>query len=344
MPEPLKLGLIGCGKIGQKHLQALVHQKEFVLMATADTDIARAEAAAVAFDAEAYASAEDMLSHAELQAVIIATPSGIHKEMALLALEHECNVLIEKPLTLNYHDARQVLNRAQAKDLRVSVTQFNRLLPSVSRMLEAVTQDRLGRIINGGISVRWARPQSYYDEAPWRGTRIMDGGVLFNQAIHALDVLLQAMGPVEEVFAHAETLTHQIEAEDTVAGTMRFVSGALASIAATTSVPNTNLEERITLIGEEGVVVIGPSTSEIEVWRVGDDDEQAVQRELADLPARPSWKSHGDALLDFAHAIRQHTDPELSGQSAIMSVAVVQALMLSASLHRPVRLEEVTSS
>lgn len=344
MPEPLKLGLIGCGKIGQKHLQALVHQKELALVATADTELDRAEAASVAFDAEAYVSAKDMLARAEPDAVIIATPSGTHKDLALLALDHGCHVLVEKPLTLNYLDAREVLNHAQAKDLRVAVTQFNRLLPSVSRMLEAVKEGRLGRLINGGVSVRWARPQSYYDEAPWRGTRAIDGGVLFNQAIHALDVLLQAMGPVDEVFAHAETLTHEIEAEDTVAGTIRFVSGALASIAATTSVPNTNLEERITLIGSEGVVVIGPSTGEIEVWRVEDDDESAVQRELAELPARPSWKSHGDALLDFAHAIRQHTDPELSGQSAIMSVAVVEALTRSALEHRPVRLKEVMTS
>ncbi len=344
MPEPLKLGLIGCGKIGQKHLQALVHQKDFVLMATADTELERAQAASVAFDAEAYSSALDMLNHETLQAVIIATPSGTHKDLALLSLDHACHVLIEKPLTLNYRDAREVLNHAQAKDLRVSVTQFNRLLPSVSRMLQVVAEDGLGRIINGGISVRWARPQSYYDEAPWRGTRSMDGGVLFNQAIHALDVLLQAMGPVEEVFSYAATMTHQIEAEDTVAGTMRFVSGALASIVATTSVPNTNLEERITLVGDEGVVVIGPSAAEIEVWRVGDEDEQAVQRELAELPARPSWRSHGDALVDFAHAIRQHTDPELSGQSAIMSVAVVEALIRSALERRPVRLDEVTSS
>ncbi len=338
---PLKMGLIGCGKIGQKHLQALVHQKHFALMATADTDLSRAEAAAVAFDANAFSGVEQMLDGVELDAVIVATPSGLHKPMALAALNHNCHVLIEKPMTLCYADAIDILSVAETKERVVSVTQFNRLLPAVSRMLQAVDQGRLGNLVNGGISVRWARPQSYYDEASWRGTRAIDGGVLFNQAIHALDVLLQAMGPVTEVFAHATTLTHQIEAEDTVAGSLRFASGALASLAATTSVPHTNLEERITLVGDEGVVVIGPTINRIQVWRLDGDDEDEVRRELAEMPARAGWQSHADALVDFSEAIRQHRQPKLSGESAVMSVAVVEALTKSALEHRPVLLSEV---
>lgn len=338
---PLKLGLIGCGKIGQKHLQALVHQKDFSLVATMDTDISRAEAAAVAFDAEAFDSASMMLTRGTLDAVVIATPSGAHKEMALQALEEGCHVLIEKPMTLCYQDAREILECARMYERKVSVTQFNRLLPAVSWMLQAVQEGRLGKLVNGGISVRWARPQSYYDEAPWRGTRAMDGGVLFNQAIHALDVLLQAMGPVEEVFAHAGTLSHHIEAEDTVAGTLRFVSGALASVAATTSVPVANLEERITVVGDGGVVVIGPTTNQIQVWRVDGEDEDEVRRDLSEMPARPGWQSHADALVDFAQAIRENRTPVLSGETAATSVAVVEALTRSALEHRPVPLQEV---
>jgi UDP-N-acetyl-2-amino-2-deoxyglucuronate dehydrogenase len=338
---PLKLGLIGCGKIGQKHLQALVHQKDFFLVATMDTDMSRAEAAAVAFDAEAFNSASAMLARGALDAVIIATPSGSHKEMALQALEQGCHVLIEKPMTLCYQDAREILDQAAIKERLVAVTQFNRLLPAVSWMLQAVQEGRLGRLVNGGISVRWARPQSYYDEAPWRGTRAMDGGVLFNQAIHALDVLLQAMGPVEEVFADAGTLTHHIESEDTVAGTLRFVSGALASVAATTCVPMANLEERITVVGDGGVVVIGPTTNQIQVWRIDGEDEDEVRRDLSEMPARPGWQSHADALADFAQAIREKRTPVLSGESAVASVAVVEALVRSSLEHRPVTLREV---
>lgn len=169
----------------------------------------------------------------------------------------------------------------------------------------------------------------------------MDGGVLFNQAIHALDVLLQAMGPVEEVFADAGTLTHHIESEDTVAGTLRFVSGALASVAATTCVPMANLEERITVVGDGGVVVIGPTTNQIQVWRIDGEDEDEVRRDLSEMPARPGWQSHADALADFAQAIREKRTPVLSGESAVASVAVVEALVRSSLEHRPVTLREV---
>ncbi|WP_430626448.1 Gfo/Idh/MocA family protein [Sulfobacillus thermotolerans] len=226
----------------------------------------------------------------------------------------------------------------------VVVTQFNRMLPTVSKLLAAHQEGRLGRVVNGGVAVRWARPQSYYDEAPWRGTFAMDGGVLFNQAIHALDVLLQVMGPVDEVFAHTATLTHAIEAEDTVAGSLRFVSGALASVVATTCVPQTNLEERITVVGDQGVVMIGPTVQQIATWRVGTDDEAAVRQAILDLPSRPSWQSHHDALQDFAEAIVRQTPARLDAATALPSIQVIEGLMRSGREGRVVKMDEIARS
>lgn len=338
----VRLALVGCGKIGQKHLQALVHQKTAELVATVDPELDRAVAAAVAFDADAYDTLEAMVQATEVDAVILATPSGTHRELAQKALAHGLHVMVEKPLALSLRDAETIVQAGLDAQRVVTVTHFNRLLPSVSTALDAYHDGRLGRLLEGGVAVRWARPQSYYDAAGWRGTRAMDGGVLYNQAIHALDILLQFMGPAREVFAYADTLTHDIETEDTVGAVIRFASGAIATVNATTCVPETNLEERVSVVGEKGAVVIGPTAQTLATWRVQGDDEDQVRGRVAGLPARAGWQSHLDALEDFSHAILGNRPPLLEAKTALPVLAVIEAMMRSVDDHRPVPVQEVT--
>ena len=336
----LKVALVGCGKIGQKHLQALIHSQSAQLIATVDTDGEKAAAAAVAFDAASYITLEDLVRHETPDALIVATPSGTHRALTQYALEQGLHVMVEKPMALEVRDAVAMVDMAAKHGRILTVTQFNRLLPTVSLARDVYHSGRLGRLIEGGISVRWARPQSYYDAAWWRGTRDMDGGVLFNQAIHALDVLLQFSGPVVEVFAFSGTQTHQIEAEDTVAAVMHTADGAFLTVNATTSVADTNLEERIVLVGDEGSIVIGPSVQQLEFWRVPGDDEEGVKREISQAPARSGWQSHAEALSDFVRAIRGTAPSALSAASAIHVIEVIEAMMRSAAEHRPIRLAE----
>ncbi len=338
----LQVALIGCGKIGQKHLQALVHSKTVDLVATVDTDAEKAAAAAVAFDAAHYSDLESLAQHhPQLDGVIIATPSGTHRPLTEQALSHDWHVLVEKPMALSARDAQAMVETAAKRGRTLTVTQFNRLLPTVSLAMETFRQGRIGRLVEGGISVRWARPQSYYDAAPWRGTRAMDGGVLFNQAIHALDVLLQFSGPIAEVFAYAGTLTHHIEAEDTVAAALRAANGALLTINATTSVAETNLEERIVLVGDNGSMVLGPTVQQVEFWRVPEDDEDDVKQDVNQAPARSGWQSHADALMDFEQAIKTGRPSRLTGESAVHVIEVIEAIMRSAEEGQPVSLRSV---
>lgn len=339
----VRVGMIGCGKIGQKHLQALAHLPDLALVATADPDLARAEAAAVPFDAKAYASPTAMVTSGSLDAVIVATPSGLHPELAMMAMEQGLDVLVEKPLALSWGEAKALTQFADDAGLILAVTHFNRMLPAVRRVLTAVREGKLGRLLSGGVAVRWSRPQAYYDEAPWRGTRAMDGGILFNQAIHALDLAVQVFGAAEEAFAFLGTLTHAIEAEDVVAGAIRFESGALCSVAVTTSVPETNLEERLTLIGSDGVAILGPQIAHLQTLQ-GTDGEEAdtqVLRELEAEPPLPTWKSHWNALQDFAMAVQNRTEPVLSAASTLQVLALVEAMTRSGLEGRPVPLREI---
>lgn len=342
--SPLKLALVGCGKIGQKHLQALVHLDEAALVATVDPNLEQAQAAAVAFDAAAFSDLKTALDEVELDAAIVATPSGLHPELTQLALEHGLHVLVEKPLALSYREGRTLVDLAAQAGRVLAVTHFNRLLPSVARLLAACRDGRLGRPLTAEVTVAWNRPQSYYEEASWRGTRAMDGGILFNQAIHAMDVLVQAVGPAAEAQAWSDTFNHAIETEDALVGTVRFQSGALATVLATTSVARANLEERIVVIGEAGAAAVGPTASQLLYWRVEGEDEEAVRSAVASAPSRTGWQSHWEALQDFVGAIRRGEPANLSGESALPALALVEALTRSAREGRRVSLEEVQAS
>lgn len=336
----IRTGLVGCGKISQKHLLALVHQDNLDLMATADTNLERAEAAAVAFDAEPFESLETMLAKTELDALIIATPSGLHRSQAEYAMRRKIHVLVEKPLALNYNDAQDMVRMAKNYQVILGVTQFNRLLPSVVLALDLHRNNGWGKLLQGGVDVRWSRPQAYYEDAEWRGTRQMDGGILWNQAIHAIDLLVQFFGPADQVFAHSATLTHAIQTEDTVTASVRFETGALATINATTSVPLKNLEERMTVIGEKGAFVLGPSMMEIQGWLQEEKDLDEVRMDLSQLPSRAGWQSHKEALDDFAGAIRRNTKPALSADTTLDTIVLLEALTKSMLDNRPVRTAE----
>lgn len=338
----VRLGLIGCGAIGQKHLQALAHLDGAELTATVDEDLERAEAAAVPFDATAFSDTTALYQSGLVDAVIIATPSGLHPDQAMEAMEQGLDVLVEKPLALSYHDALSLARFADDAGVLLSVTHFNRMLPGPSALLKACQEGRLGRLLSGGVAVRWARPQAYYAEAPWRGTRAMDGGMLFNQAIHALDLLVQVFGPAREVFCYSDTKTHEIESEDVVAGTVCFESGAVATVNVTTSVPEKNLEERITVVGDAGAAVLGPQNSALQLLRTGDEAEDAhVIRDLAQADPWPSWRSHWNALLDFVAGVETRTPPALAAVSTLDVLALVEALTRSGQAGRPIALEEL---
>jgi UDP-N-acetyl-2-amino-2-deoxyglucuronate dehydrogenase len=338
----VRLGLIGCGAIGQRHLQALKHLEGVELTATVDAEFERAQAAAVAFDATPMATTEDLYRSGLVEAVIIATPSGLHPDLAMGAMEQGLDVLVEKPLALSYGEAVELTRFAADAGVVLAVTHFNRMLPGPAAVAAAISEGRMGRLLSGGVDVRWARPQAYYDEAPWRGTRGMDGGVLFNQAIHALDLLVDFFGPARDAFAYGDTQTHHIEAEDVVTGSIRFESGALATVNVTTSVPEKNLEERVTVVGEEGVAVLGPQNSSLQALRtMNPEADQDVLKALNGADPWPSWRSHYNALLDFLASVETRNPPALASGSTLDVLALVEALTRSAASGRPVAVQEL---
>src|SRR6184192_755484 len=163
-------------------------------------------------------------------------------EHVIALTKYGCNIIVEKPMALTLDDADAMIRACDGVGVRLFVVKQNRFNVPVVKLREALEQGRFGRLVLGTVRVRWCRTQAYYDQDPWRGTWALDGGVLSNQASHHVDLLKWMMGEVDSVFAKSTTALVKIEAEDTAVVVLRFRSGALGVIEATTAARPTDLE------------------------------------------------------------------------------------------------------
>ena len=340
----MNFAIVGCGKIVRKHVHALRHlsAEEARLVAVCDRSVARADSVAQQTGARSYTNFARMLASPDIDVVSILTPSGQHAEQALAAIEAGKHVVIEKPISLRIADGERVLRRAAAAGRRVFVVKQNRFNPAVSRLRRELDTGSFGRPVLGTIRVRWRRDQSYYDADPWRGTRLQDGGVLANQAIHHIDLLQWCMGPVESVHACVATRLVDIEVEDTAAATLRFSSGALGIIEATTATRPADLEGSLSILGQRGTVIIGGfSADRAQVWKFSgrsEADEAAVIAML-DTPPPTYVSPHYQFLKNVVLAVREGRPAMVDGAEAMKSLRLVHALYESAETGREVRLQ-----
>src|SRR5690348_6133176 len=271
----IRFALVGCGRISRNHLEAIKHHQEHAeLCAVCDIDeqaLAQAKAASGAFG---FGSLAQMLADAKPDAVILATPSGLHCEQAIQAAAAGSHVVTEKPMATRWHDGKRMVSACDAAGVRLFVVKQNRRNPTLQMLKRAVDKKRFGPIFMVTVNVFWSRPQSYYDSAKWRGTWEFDGGALMNQASHYVDLLDWLIGPVESVQAYTATLGRDIQVEDTAVMSLRWRSGALGSLNATMLTYPKNYEGSITIIGERGTVRVGGvAVNEIEHWQFDAPDE-----------------------------------------------------------------------
>lgn len=336
----LGFGLIGCGKIAPKHAQALAEVAGARLAAVCDTVPGRAAEFAAQYGGRPYIRVDEMLADPEVHVVAIATPSGLHAPLAVQAARAGKHLLVEKPLALTLADCQTVVQAAQQAGVKLAVVHPNRFLPTVAALQQAAASGAFGKLTHGAATVRWFRPQEYYSGAPWRGTLAMDGGVLFNQAIHNIDLLQWLLGPVESVQGTVATQLRQIEAEDLGAAVVRFRSGAIGMIEASATVYPENLEETLAIFGAEGTVVLGGRTigGGVRAWRFGAGGPAAPA-----APAVPGHWGHRAAIADLVEAIATGREPAVTGEEAAKAVAVILAIYESARTGQavpPGRLEE----
>ena len=344
----MKYALIGCGRIAVNHVKA-VNNNNLEFVAACDTvpeniDILFGKQEPVNKDGIArYTDYKQMIAeHPDIELISIATPSGIHAEIALYCIDHGINVIIEKPMAMNIADADEIIRRSEEKGVVVSACHQNRFNVAVQKMRKALEAGRFGTISHGSIHVRWNRNKAYYDQAPWRGTWQDDGGCLMNQCIHGIDLLRWMMGgEAESVYGVTrQQFHHYLEAEDVGMAVVTFKNGAVATIEGTTNVYPKNLEETLYLFGEKGTVKIGgTSTNNIDVWDFSDESEEDLaNKELKEATSNVYGNGHTSLFADVMDSITNHHKPYVDAVAGRNALEMILAIYKSMKTGQPVKL------
>lgn len=255
----VNIAMIGCGRISQKHFDAIksLNANGVALRSVSDLEKSKCEKFTIDGSIKSSSNFTDtgFLNDADL--AVILTESGNHYRDAKIALEHGLDVLIEKPVTLKLQDAYELKDIAQKRNRKVYVVKQNRFNLPIIAAKKFIDDGFLGKPQIASVQVRWCRPQEYYDLAAWRGTWHLDGGVIANQASHHIDLLRWFMGPVKSVQAIDRRFGVNIETEDTVVAIIEFISGAIATLEATTSTRPRNIEGSFSVQGSKGAFEVG---------------------------------------------------------------------------------------
>lgn len=327
----IRIGVVGCGRIAKNHFGSIQeHKDNFDLVAVCDTD-ADARRPYESDVVCGYASMAQMLASEVLDVVALCTPSGLHAEQAELAAAHKVHVVTEKPMATRMADGIRMVKACDDANVRLFVVKQNRRNATLQCLKRAVSEKRFGKIHLVSINVFWTRPQSYYDQAKWRGTWEFDGGAFMNQASHYVDLLDWLIGPVDKVQAMMST-THDIEVEDTGVLNVRWRSGALGSMSVTMLTYPNNLEGSITILGEKGTVRIGGlAVNEIQEWQFSDSAPYD-----ADV-AKASYET--TSVYGFGHPLYYHNvvetlrgqaESETDGREGLKSLELLVAAYMSA--------------
>lgn len=328
----LNFAIIGCGRISKNHIEALINNaEECNLVALCDIIEGKAIIRKTQYEnnikegnVKIYTDYIQMLNNEKIDVVSICTESGYHAKHAIDCLNYGKHVLIEKPMALSIEDANKINSVAKDKELKVGVCHQNRFNPPIQKLRRAVEEGRFGKIINGTARILWTREQDYYNQAPWRGTRALDGGTLMNQCIHNIDLLQWMMGSeVERVNSERGTFLRNIEMEDFGAILIRFKSGAIGIVEGSACVYPKNLEETLSIFGEKGTVVIGGlAVNKIQTWKFADEKDYDRQDECVDID-NVYGKGHTPLYKDFIDSVINNRVPYISGEEGKKALEII---------------------
>ncbi|APW61956.1 Gfo/Idh/MocA family protein [Paludisphaera borealis] len=358
----VRTALVGCGKVGGIHAQALANLSESEFVAVCDSDRGRAEAFAARYGVAPFTDVAAMIEESRPQAILIGTPHPLHAAPAVVAARAGVHVLVEKPLAASLEDCDAMLAAAREGGVKLGVISQRRWYEPVRRMKQAVAEGKIGRPAIGVFTMYSWRDQAYYQSDPWRGRWDAEGGgVLMNQSPHMLDLLTWLMDDeVEEVCGFAANVNHPyVEVEDTAVAVLMFRRGGLGSIVSSLA-QKPGIHAKIHLHGDSGAS-IGVETDRgatfiagvtpiaepplNDLWTVpGEEDRLAAfqaedRARFASLDAVTHY--HQLQIHDFLDAILSDRPPAVTGEAGRRVVALVQAIYQSSRERRLIKMTDV---
>lgn len=342
----IRYALIGCGRIAPNHLpSALGCGMEVVALCDINPqaiDVLLEGLNLSELHVKRYSDYQRMLDCETLDMVAIATDSGSHAGIVKECLSRGIAVLVEKPMALSLADADEMLALSEKHNVLFGVCQQNRFNDASLLVKKALDCGGFGKLSHVSVQVRWWRDADYYAQDSWRGTWEKDGGALMNQCIHGLDLMRWFGG--SEITSVSATLANRyhpyLEVEDVGIGFVQFSHGAIGSFEGTTNLYKKNLEERITVIGENGTAVLGGECAQqIEVWEFSDPAIEAMRDEVGiSIQSSVYGSSHSRVYADFAHALLCGGQPTVDGRCGRDALELVLAAYKSHVQKMPVSL------
>lgn len=256
--DKVKFAIVGCGRIAERHADQIRQQAE--LTAVCDIDPQRADHFGGKFGTRAFYNIDDMLkSEPSIEVLSVCTPNGLHAEHSIKAFRKGLHVLCEKPMAISVFDCGEMIKEAERANKRLFIVKQNRYNPPVQAIKIALDENRLGKITSIQLNCFWNRNSEYYSQSNWKGTKKLDGGTLFTQFSHFIDLLYWLFGDVRSVQAITKNHLHEniIEFEDTGVVILEFFNGIIGTINYNVNSFAKNMEGSLTIFGESGTVKVG---------------------------------------------------------------------------------------
>lgn len=347
MEEPLRVGLVGCGGMGNEHLKIIARMPEASLVGVCDERESRTRRMSDAHGVPCWLDYEEFLDAAQPQAVHICSPSGLHAPQGIAAAERGIHVLCEKPLDIDLVKVDRLIAACDRHDVRLGCIFQRRMSRGAQIVQRAIADGKMGRLLSCSVSVKWWRSQAYYDKDDWRGTWALDGGALANQGIHSLDQMVWMAGPVSDVeYAHLETANHAIEAEDFALVVVRFENGARGTIEATTCC-RPDLATRLEIYGTNGSAAL--DDAKVVRFGLGGEDLLETLEDKGPLtgggsdPWAISLGGHEAQIRDFYQAVVAHRPPIVDGREARLAVDLLTKIYAKAFPGQQIGLHDPSS-
>ena len=328
----LKFGIIGCGRIAHRHAKHI--QNYGSLHSACDIVKSKVDDFSEEYSCLSFDNHKEMLSETELDIVSVCSPNGLHAEHCIDVLQSGRHVLCEKPMALTAQDCGKMINESLKANKRLFIVKQNRFNPPVAAVKEAIDNDRLGRILNVQLNCFWNRNEAYYENS-WKGSKDLDGGSLFTQFSHFVDLLFWMIGDIKAVRGFRGNYLHEgiVEFEDHGVVILEFDSGALGTINYTTNSHGSNMEGSLTVFGEKGTVKIGGQyLNELEYQNI-------AGFEIAGLPPgnppnsygqyQGSMSNHGEVYKNVVDVLSGKEEIATNGFEGMKTVQMIEDIYSS---------------
>lgn len=329
--KDLKFALIGCGRIAERHAEHIV--KHAQLKAVCDINESRRKLFSEKYQCTAYKDINELLHHEkELDLISVCSPNGLHASHSIAALNAGINVLCEKPMAINTNDCKLMMDSAEKSGKHLMIIKQNRFNAPIAELKKVINDNRLGKIINVQLNCFWNRNDQYYSTSEWKGKLKMDGGTLYTQFSHFIDLLYWLVGDVKRSYVITKNFTHQkfVEFEDTGVIALEFENGALGTINYTVDSFEKNMEGSITIFGETGTVKVGGQYLNVLEYQKIKDYEMLCAPDLK--PANDygfyqgSMSNHDKIYDNVVNVLRNGAAPATSAFEGFKTVEIIEKI------------------